>query len=138
MQSRVVQTPDEEFECRAEIGYQPHARAVNVKFFSKGEHVATLRVFCWHVCPEYSRLVGLSDGEVEHLALTDLIEARLPMDASRAVASCRALQKAGPGVDYACTVGVSWHPDEGELMKKAFQQTLDYQAAAPQSKDRGG
>jgi hypothetical protein len=103
--SHAVDIAGTQIECRAS-SEPPHAGLrVRVSFFDNGRALGNLVRICFDPCTEHARLVRLDVEALELEALSTLSIA----DISQAIESCQAMQHAGNGVDYPCTLYRSWH-----------------------------
>jgi len=105
MKSRTVEIVGTKVECRAS-SIQSHAGLrVCITFFDHSGAIGNLIRICRDPCAEHGSLACLDDEAREAEALLTLTVA----DISQSIESCKAIQRAGNGVDYPCTLLRSWH-----------------------------
>ena len=105
MKSRTVEVAGTQIECRASSLPSHAGLRVRVSFHDGTLELGNLVRTCFDPCAEHARLARLDVEALEAEALSTLSIA----DISQAIDSCKALQHAGKGVDYPCTLLRSWH-----------------------------
>jgi hypothetical protein len=105
VKSRAVEVGGTQIECRASSLPSHAGLRVRVSFFDNARALGKLVRICFDPCTEHAGLARLDVESLEAEALSTLSIA----DIAQAIESCKAMQHAGRGVDYPCTLLRSWH-----------------------------